>query len=65
MSRRIHTYTYARHLRQTLALVFLGLTLWAIPGCATNDDAENLSERPWNSPKSWEHGLPVEMMEGR
>jgi hypothetical protein len=33
-------------------------------GCATTD-TENLSERPWNTPKRWEHGLPPSMMEGR
>jgi hypothetical protein len=34
-------------------------------GCATTDDAENVSERPWNAPKSWEHGMPSGMFEGR
>lgn len=33
-------------------------------GCATTD-SETLSERPWNAPKSWEHGLPTGIMEGR
>lgn len=46
-----------------LALVSLGLL--AMSGCATTDDSENLSERPWNTPKSWEGGLPTGMMEGR
>lgn len=36
-----------------------------LAGCATTDDTENLSERPWNAPKSWEHGLPAGMFEGR
>ena len=34
-------------------------------GCASTRDPENLSERPWNSPKGWEHGLPTGMLEGR
>jgi hypothetical protein len=36
-----------------------------LPGCASTDDSENLSERPWNAPRSWETGLPAGMMEGR
>jgi len=35
-----------------------------IAGCASTND-ENLSERPWNTPKSWETGLPTGMLEGR
>lgn len=46
-----------------LVLVFgLLLARW-VTGCATND--ENLSERPWNTPKSWESGLPTGMTEER
>ncbi len=29
-------------------------------GCATTDN-ENASERPWNTPKGWETGLPAGM----
>lgn len=36
-----------------------------LPGCASTEDSENLSERPWNAPRSWESGLPAGMMEGR
>lgn len=39
------------------------LTLPWIQGCATNE--ENLSERPWNTPRSWETGLPSSMTEER
>jgi hypothetical protein len=35
-----------------------------VTGCATTDP-ENVSERPWNAPKTWEHGLPTSIMEGR
>ncbi len=47
-----------------LFVLLLGLVLarW-VTGCATND--ENLSERPWNTPKSWESGLPAGMTEER
>lgn len=44
-------------------LVVLALGLLA--GCASGGDTENLSERPWNAPKSWEGGLPSSMLEGR
>ena len=48
------------------AALFLLLTAVAcvISGCASTE-SENLSERPWNSPKSWETGLPSGLMEGR
>ena len=32
-------------------------------GCASTD--ENMSERPWNAPRSWEHGIPQSIMQGR
>jgi hypothetical protein len=43
-------------------LLLTGLTL--LSGCATTEP-DNLSVRPWNSPKGWENGLPGGMMEGR
>lgn len=42
-----------------LLLVAFGLC----SGCKTTDD--DLVERPWNAPKSWETGLPAGMLEGR
>lgn len=39
-------------------LVVLGST-----GCIHTED--NMSERPWNSQKSWETGMPTGMMQGR
>lgn len=38
-----------------LLALFCLLAVW-VTGCATND--ENLAERPWNSPKGWEGGVP-------
>ena len=35
-----------------------------LAGCAHTDPA-NRAERPWNSPKGWENGLPSGMMQGR
>jgi len=47
-----------------LALGGLVLLLWS--GCGTvEDDARNASTRPWNTPKSWETGLPSTINEGR
>ena len=41
---------------------FFGLLLasavFALAGCAS-PEGENLSERPWNTPQSWEGGMPV------
>jgi hypothetical protein len=46
-----------------LAMVLAGAAL-VVSGCATTE-SENLSERPWNSPKGWESGLPSNINEGR
>ncbi|HTG45791.1 MAG TPA: hypothetical protein VK633_14820 [Verrucomicrobiae bacterium] len=44
------------------SILLLGVTLAALAtGCATTEP-ENVSERPWNAPKNWEHGLPGGMM---
>ena len=47
-----------------LFLCLLLTALLALVGCAT-PEAENLSERPWNTPKGWETGLPSTINEGR
>jgi len=44
-------------------LLALGFLSFILGGCAT--ETENLSERPWNAPKTWENGLPSGMTEGR
>lgn len=35
----------------------------ALTGCKTDDEPENADTKPWNTPKSWEHGLPSGMWE--
>lgn len=45
------------------SLLLLAALALSVSGCATNES--DLSARPWNSPKGWEHGLPSGMMEGR
>ena len=42
-----------------LLLVVLGLS-----GCGTTEP-DNMSARPWNSPKGWETGFPAGIYEGR
>jgi hypothetical protein len=50
--------------RNRLSLLGLLVLLSAAAGCATAD-SDNAAERPWNAPKSWEHGLPPSILEGR
>ncbi len=50
------------NLRWAWLLIVLGAL--GLGGCATADN-ENLSERPWNTPKTWESGLPSGINEGR
>jgi len=45
-------------------VLLLALAAVIVSGCASTE-SENLSERPWNSPKSWESGLPSGLTEGR
>jgi len=40
-----------------LLVLVLGAIAGALTGCSTTE-SENQSAIPWNSPKSWEHGLP-------
>lgn len=53
--------------RLSSALLLLGLAavMVMVVGCSTTTESENLSSRPWNTPKNWEHGLPSGMFEGR
>ena len=45
-------------------LLLLTLGGLGLSGCASTEP-DNLSERPWNSPRGWENGLPSSMTEGR
>lgn len=44
--------------------LLLGLVLLALGGCKSAEP-ENMSSRPWNSPRGWEHGMPSMINEGR
>ena len=49
-----------------LGIAFLVFLAMGLAGCATSDQSENVSARPWNSPKGWENGaLPSVLNEGR
>ena len=51
--------------RIVLLAVALGSVL-CFSGCASvADDSNHVSTRPWNTPKSWEGGMPSGMNEGR
>ncbi len=45
-------------------LLLLSAMAIGLSGCAT-EDPENASARPWNSPQSWENGMPSSLTEGR
>jgi len=45
-----------------LALATTALLL-GMAGCASTD--ESMNEKPWNTPKTWETGMPSGMMQGR
>ncbi|MEI6783078.1 MAG: hypothetical protein WCQ21_19400 [Verrucomicrobiota bacterium] len=45
-------------------LLLLVLAGFAAGGCASTE-SENMSERPWSSPQTWETGLPSGMMDQR
>jgi len=49
----------ASSLRQAL-LLFLILAGLALVGCASTEP-DNMSERPWNTPQTWENGMPSGM----
>ena len=42
-----------------LLLFFLGIVLASVTGCQS-DDPENISVKPWNAPKGWEGGMPID-----
>jgi hypothetical protein len=51
--------------RTCLLGALVAVVVLAVSGCATTNETDNLSSRPWNAPKGWEHGFPTMMNEGR
>jgi hypothetical protein len=45
----------------------LGLVILLVGfcGCASTEESDDVSARPWNQPRHWESGLPTGMYEGR
>ncbi len=60
-------------IRKTLAVRGRGWAGWflllvavlGLAGCASTQDDDDISARPWNTPRQWETGLPPGMYEGR
>jgi hypothetical protein len=55
--RQIRAYFHVGY----LGLLALLATLF-VGGCASPDN-ENISARPWNTPKGWENGMPSNLMD--
>jgi len=51
-------------LKRACLVALLGYAALGLCGCASTEP-ENYSSRPWDSPKSWETGLPSALTEGR
>lgn len=47
-----------------VALSLLAFVALSLTGCASGE-TQNASARPWSSPRTWEHGLPSGITEGR
>jgi hypothetical protein len=43
-------------------LLLLGWVALSSGGCASTE-SENMSERPWSTPQSWETGMPSGLMD--
>ncbi len=52
-----------RHFGKLAALATVGFLL-GTSGCALSD-SNDMSEQPWNAPKTWETGVPQSMQQGR
>jgi hypothetical protein len=52
-----------RSISKLMILTALAGLVAGLTGCSSTD--EDMSQRPWNSPKTWESGLPSSMIEGR
>jgi hypothetical protein len=51
---------------KTFELLLLAAVMaLVLTGCQTTAESDNVSERPWNSQKGWEHGLPTGINQGR
>lgn len=61
--RAVRSLLHSKNWRLALSLCLL---LIGAAGCATTEsDMTNTAERPWNSPRGWENGIPLGLTEGR
>jgi hypothetical protein len=51
--------------RVILGALFLTAVVVLGNGCISDETAENRSAQPWNTPKTWENGLPEQINQGR
>ena len=53
-------------LKFALSAFLFSVAVLGLTGCATTEeDQMNYSERPWNTPRDWETGLPSTLNQGR
>ena len=51
-------------MRYVFLILAVAAALLGGSGCKTAE-SENTSSRPWNSPTTWQNGLPTSINEGR
>ncbi len=56
---------FFRNIEQWILALVLASCLMGLAGCASTEESENASLRPWNTPRSWENGVPAGLTEGR
>ena len=50
---------------RTVRLLLLAAAIACTFTACKTTEAENMSERPWNTQRGWEHGLPSSINQGR
>lgn len=48
-----------------VCLLLLAVIALSLVGCASTEEEGGYSDRPWNTPRGWETGLPSEIYERR
>jgi hypothetical protein len=47
------------------SLLLVVAAVLMLQGCASTKEHDSYSDRPWNTPRGWEHTLPPGMTQGR
>jgi hypothetical protein len=50
---------------RALRLLLLSAAIVGLFTACKTTESENMSERPWNTQRGWEHGLPSGINQGR